>query len=50
MPPLKPVRLPASATHALPRWALIALCLLYILPGLIARDPWKNVDAASFGI
>lgn len=50
MPPLKPVRLPASATHALPRWALIALCLLYILPGLIARDPWKNVDAASFGV
>ncbi|HEY8024183.1 MAG TPA: glycosyltransferase [Burkholderiaceae bacterium] len=47
---MKPVRLPASATHALPRWALIALCLLYILPGLIARDPWKNVDAASFGI
>lgn len=50
MPPLKPVRLPASATNALPRWGLIALCLLYILPGLIARDPWKNIDAASFGI
>jgi 4-amino-4-deoxy-L-arabinose transferase-like glycosyltransferase len=50
MPPLKPVRLPAAATNALPRWGLIALCLLYILPGLIARDPWKNVDAASFGI
>ena len=50
MPPLKPVRLPASATNALPRWGLIALCLLYILPGLIARDPWKNVDASSFGI
>ncbi|MBV8633804.1 MAG: glycosyltransferase, partial [Burkholderiaceae bacterium] len=47
---MKPVRLPAAATNALPRWGLIALCLLYILPGLIARDPWKNVDAASFGI
>jgi 4-amino-4-deoxy-L-arabinose transferase-like glycosyltransferase len=47
---MKPVRIPASATNALPRWALIALCLLYILPGLIGRDPWKNVDAASFGI
>jgi 4-amino-4-deoxy-L-arabinose transferase-like glycosyltransferase len=47
---MKPVRLPASATIALPRWGLIALCLLYILPGLIGRDPWKNVDAASFGI
>jgi 4-amino-4-deoxy-L-arabinose transferase-like glycosyltransferase len=47
---MKPVRLPASATIALPRWGLIALCLLYILPGLIGRDPWKSVDAASFGI
>ena len=47
---MKPVRLPASATHALPRWALLALCLLYIVPGLIGRDPWKNEDAAGFGI
>jgi 4-amino-4-deoxy-L-arabinose transferase-like glycosyltransferase len=47
---MKPVRLPASATHALPRWVLFALCLLYILPGLIGRDPWKSDDAASFGI
>ncbi|MDB5992784.1 MAG: glycosyltransferase [Herbaspirillum sp.] len=47
---MKPVRLPASATRALPRWALLALGLLYILPGLIGRDPWKNTDATSFGI
>ena len=48
---MKPVRLPASATLALPRWGLIALCLLYILPGLIGRDPWKSSeDAAGFGI
>jgi hypothetical protein len=46
---MKPVRLPAAATLALPRWALYALGLLYILPGLIGRDPWKE-DAASFGI
>ncbi|MFC5461077.1 ArnT family glycosyltransferase [Massilia niabensis] len=46
---MKPVRLPASATLALPRWALFALGLLYILPGLIGRDPWKD-DADSFGI
>jgi len=45
---MKPVRLPAAATLALPRWALFALGLLYILPGLIGRDPWKD-DAASFG-
>lgn len=47
---MKPVRLPASATNALPRWVLIVLCLLYILPGLLGRDPWKNIDASSFGI
>jgi 4-amino-4-deoxy-L-arabinose transferase-like glycosyltransferase len=47
---MKPVRLPASATSALPRWGLFALCLLYILPGLIGRDPWKNDDATGFGV
>ena len=47
---MKPVRLPASATLALPRWGLLLLAFLYILPGLIGRDPWKNDDAASFGI
>lgn len=47
---MKPVRLPASATIALPRWSIFALCLLYILPGLIGRDPWKGADAAGFGV
>jgi 4-amino-4-deoxy-L-arabinose transferase-like glycosyltransferase len=47
---MKPVRLPASAVLALPRWALFALAMLYILPGVIGREPWKNDDAASFGI
>jgi 4-amino-4-deoxy-L-arabinose transferase-like glycosyltransferase len=47
---MKPVRLPAAATLALPRWGLIALCLLYILPGIVRRDPWKTDDAAGFGI
>lgn len=47
---MKPVRLAAAATLALPRWALYALGLLYILPGLIGREPWKNDDAASFGV
>lgn len=47
---MKPVRLPAAATIALPRWSIALLCLLYILPGLIGRDPWKGADAAGFGI
>ncbi|MEO8936874.1 MAG: glycosyltransferase [Burkholderiaceae bacterium] len=44
-----PARLTASATLKLPRWALVLLCLLYILPGLIGRDPWKSEDASAFG-
>jgi len=47
---MKPVRLPAAATRTLPRWVIFGLGLLYILPGLIGREPWKNDDAASFGI
>lgn len=47
---MKPVRLPAAATLALPRWGLVSLCLLYILPGILRRDPWKTDDAAGFGI
>lgn len=46
---MKPVRLAAAATLALPRWALFGLGLLYILPGLIGRDLWKE-DAGSFGV
>jgi 4-amino-4-deoxy-L-arabinose transferase-like glycosyltransferase len=46
---MKPVRLAAAATLALPRWALFGLGMLYILPGLIGRELWKD-DAASFGI
>ncbi|HWS74380.1 MAG TPA: glycosyltransferase family 39 protein [Quisquiliibacterium sp.] len=34
----------------LPRWGLILLCALYILPGFIGRDPWRHADAAGFGV
>ncbi|MHA6821863.1 ArnT family glycosyltransferase [Ralstonia pseudosolanacearum] len=43
------VRLTASATSALPRWLLLAICVIYGLSGLFYRDPWKNEDAAGFG-
>lgn len=45
-----PARLTASATLALPRLGLYALCVVYILAGLIGRDPWKSEDAATFGV
>ena len=34
-----------------PRGAvLVALCLLYLLPGLVGHDPWKGEDVTHFGI
>ena len=44
------VRLTASATSALPRWLLFAICIVYAASGLFGRDPWKNEDAAAFGV
>ena len=29
--------------------ALLLFCLAYVLPGLFARDPWKNADITAFG-
>ncbi len=39
-----------AAVRRLPRWALLLLCLAYVLPGFIGREPWKNQDMTSFGI
>lgn len=47
---MKRVRITASATSALPRSLLIAICVIYVLAGLFGRDPWKNEDAAGFGV
>lgn len=44
------VRLTAAATRTLPRWILLAICVIYGLSGLFGRDPWKNDDAAGFGV
>jgi 4-amino-4-deoxy-L-arabinose transferase-like glycosyltransferase len=44
------VRLTASATRALPRWLLLTICIVYAAFGLFNRDPWKNEDAAGFGV
>ncbi|QEZ47099.1 ArnT family glycosyltransferase [Cupriavidus oxalaticus] len=45
-----PVQLTAAATGALPRALLLAICIIYGLVGLFGRDPWKNEDAAGFGV
>jgi hypothetical protein len=38
-----------DAVRRLPRAALLLFCVAYVVPGFIGRDPWKNVDIASFG-
>jgi 4-amino-4-deoxy-L-arabinose transferase-like glycosyltransferase len=29
--------------------ALLLFCAAYVLPGFLARDPWKNADVTAFG-
>lgn len=31
-------------------WVTTALCLVWLLPGLLGRDPWKPAEAAIFGV
>jgi len=50
LPRSSPARLTALATLKLPRWALFLMCLLYTMPGLVGRDPWKAEDATGFGV
>jgi hypothetical protein len=38
-----------EAVRRLPRPALLLLCLAYVLPGFLGREPWKNADVAGFG-
>lgn len=38
-----------DAVRRLPRWALLLLCVAYVVPGYVGRAPWKNADITSFG-
>jgi 4-amino-4-deoxy-L-arabinose transferase-like glycosyltransferase len=38
-----------DAVRRLPRVALLLLCLAYVVPGFIGREPWKNADVTAFG-
>lgn len=38
-----------DAVRRLPRWALLLLCVAYVVPGYVGRAPWKNADIAAFG-
>ncbi len=38
-----------SAVRPIPRWALWLLCMAYVVPGHVGRDPWKKFDIEAFG-
>ena len=46
--PHSPAVVPTAAATPLSRWALWGLCLAYVLPGYVGREPWKTVDVLSF--
>lgn len=37
------------AARRLPRWVVVCLVLLYVVPGFVGRDPWPNQELAQFG-
>ena len=48
-PKPSPAIVTQEAARRLPRWALLLLCIAYVIPGYVGREPWKNADIASFG-
>lgn len=44
-----PAIVPHSAVRPLPRWALLLLCLAYVIPGYVDRDPWRGADVTAYG-
>lgn len=48
-PPPSPALISQEAARRLPRSILLLLCLAYVLPGLLGRDPWKSADVTAFG-
>jgi hypothetical protein len=44
-----PALVTQRAARRLPRAALLLLCAAYVLPGVFARDPWRNADMTAFG-
>jgi hypothetical protein len=48
--PPSPALVAQSAVRRLPRWALLLLCVAYVVPGYVGRNPWKNADIAAFGV
>ena len=46
---LTPAIVAQGAVRRLPRVALLLLCIAYVIPGFVGREPWKYADITSFG-
>ena len=46
---LTPAIVAQGAVRRLPRLALLLLCIVYVIPGFVGREPWKYADISSFG-
>jgi len=46
--PTSPAIVTEQAARRLPRWVLWLLCSLYIVPGWLGREPWRQADLGSF--
>jgi len=44
-----PALVTQRGARRLPRLALWLLCAVYVLPGVIDRDPWRNADLIAYG-
>jgi 4-amino-4-deoxy-L-arabinose transferase-like glycosyltransferase len=38
-----------AGVRPLARWALLLLCVAYLLPGQLGRDAWRHADLIAFG-
>jgi len=47
---MKPLLVTTVQAVKMPRWLVVLLCALYVIPGFVGRDPWRFADAAGFGI
>ncbi len=45
-----PALVTREQTRRLPRGLLIGLCLAWVLPGVIGRDPWRGAELSAYGL
>ncbi len=38
-----------SAVRRLPRWALLLVCVAYVVAGFVGREPWRYQDVTALG-